>query len=139
MADTNLPPDPPYGTVEYFTQLLRRVVRNSDFLDAAALGIVQSIVGEVYVNDEHKVQRVKNVVAAASLLDSEKAAPSPLLYSRPADDPTPVSGARVEPHVGAVTEAGLVDETEARPGWHVPGCSGAFGVVCVCPDEAAQS
>jgi len=33
-------------------------------------------------------------------------------YSRPADDPTPVSGARVEPHVGAVTESGLVDVGE---------------------------
>lgn len=43
--------------------------------------------------------------------------PTGLAYSRPADDPTPVSGARVEPHVGAVTEAGLVDETE------MPDCS----------------
>lgn len=37
-----------------------------------------------------------------------------LAYSRAddeQDDPTPVSGARVEPHVGAVTEQGLVDET----------------------------
>ena len=37
--------------------------------------------------------------------------PTGLSYSREADDPTPVSGARVVPHVGGVTEAGLVDET----------------------------
>lgn len=37
--------------------------------------------------------------------------PTGLAYSREAEDPTPVSGARVEPHVGGVTEAGLVDET----------------------------
>jgi len=39
--------------------------------------------------------------------------PTGLAYSRAddADDPTPVSGHRVEPHVGGVTDGGLVDET----------------------------
>lgn len=39
--------------------------------------------------------------------------PTGLAYScaDEADDPTPVSGARVEPHTGAVTEAGPIDET----------------------------
>ena len=115
MADQNLPPDPPYGSVESYTQLLRRVVRNADFLDAAALGIVQSIVGDGLLGDDMKVARIKNVVAAASLLDAEKTQPSPLLYARPADGDEPQQvGAREPLHTGAVTEAGLVDETE-RP------------------------
>jgi hypothetical protein len=40
--------------------------------------------------------------------------PTGLLHSRAdeADDPTPVSGARVRPHTGAMTDEGLVDETE---------------------------
>lgn len=39
--------------------------------------------------------------------------PIGLAYSRAddADDPAPVSGARVEPHVGGLTDDGLVDET----------------------------
>lgn len=43
--------------------------------------------------------------------------PTGLAYSRAddADDPTPVSGARVEPHVGGLTDDGLVDETPAGP------------------------
>lgn len=45
----------------------------------------------------------------------EPADPTGQLYSREADDPTPVSGARVEPHVGGMTEGGLVDETPAEP------------------------
>lgn len=42
-----------------------------------------------------------------------EADPTGLAYSRAddADDPTPVSGHRVEPHVGGVTDGGLVDET----------------------------
>lgn len=42
--------------------------------------------------------------------------PTGLSYSREADDPTPVSGARVEPHVGGVTDAGPVDETSTGAG-----------------------
>jgi hypothetical protein len=44
--------------------------------------------------------------------------PTGLAYSRAddADDPAPAGGARVEPHVGAVTDDGLVDETESLTG-----------------------
>lgn len=43
----------------------------------------------------------------------EPADPTGLSYSRAdeADDPTPVSGGRVEPHTGGMTDGGLVDET----------------------------
>lgn len=51
--------------------------------------------------------------------DPEPVDPTGQLYSREADDPTPVSGARVEPHVGGMTEGGLVDETPAEPVIHV--------------------
>lgn len=54
--------------------------------------------------------------AAGRIAESmEPADPTGQLYSREADDPTPVSGARVEPHVGGMTESGLVDETPAEP------------------------
>jgi hypothetical protein len=43
-------------------------------------------------------------------------------YSREADDPTPVSGGRIEPHTGGMTESGLVDETAGRL-THIPGCN----------------
>jgi hypothetical protein len=39
--------------------------------------------------------------------------PSGLSYSREADDPTPVSPARVPLHTGGMTDGGLVDETSA--------------------------
>lgn len=53
-------------------------------------------------------------------LGAHIADPTGLLHSRAddePDDPTPVSGARVEPHVGGMTDEGLVDETpvEIRP------------------------
>lgn len=49
------------------------------------------------------------------------------LYSREADDPTPVSGARVEPHVGGMTEGGLVDETSEAPTGTICGlCMGDY-------------
>jgi hypothetical protein len=45
-------------------------------------------------------------------------------FSREADDPTPASGGRIEPHTGGMTNRGLVDESE--PG---PTCSGSNGWV----------
>ncbi len=92
--------------------------------------------------------------------------PTGLAYTRAddgPDDPTPVSPARVPMHTGAVTDDGLVDESErdgcpvgpdgevrhllecaedreqaelaAWPtsGWHVKGCNGAVGMACTCP------
>jgi hypothetical protein len=60
--------------------------------------------------------------------------PMGLSYTRAdeeADDPTPVSGGRIPPHTGAVTEGGLVDET-GPAGWHGKGCLGATGRPCTC-------
>jgi hypothetical protein len=47
--------------------------------------------------------------------------PTGLTYSREADDPTPVSPARVPLHTGGMTDGGLVDETD---GGHVEACAG---------------
>lgn len=91
---------PPYGSVESYARILRRGKR--EFLESTAPGDEALL----------KVVRVKNLLAAVELVDLE-----------PVADPTGlVSGARVEPHVGAGTEAGLVDETEERcvASLHIP-------------------
>jgi hypothetical protein len=51
--------------------------------------------------------------------------PTGLAYTRAddePDDPTPVSGGRIEPHTGGMTNRGLVDETAGRL-THIPGCN----------------
>ena len=140
---TNVP-DPPSGSVASYAQIMRRIVRDPGHPEAAALGLVQYLIGDSLLGPDEKLQRISNVVVAVSLLEAETAGPSPLLYSREADDPTPVSGARVEPHVGAVTDAGLVDETETyfKPGDRVvrkggmrPGFPDTFCVTRVEPIE----
>ena len=51
-----------------------------------------------------------------------------------ADDPTPVSPARVPLHTGAMTDAGLVDETDARQAaWSALGMGYAFPPVDETP------
>lgn len=68
--------------------------------------------------------------------------PTGLAYSRAddADDPTPVSGARVVPHVGGVTEDGLVDETKPEP-VHFDDAAGVSmcGLAAVTPHKASQN
>jgi hypothetical protein len=72
--------------------------------------------------------------------------PTGLSYTRAdeeADDPTPVSGGRIPPHTGAVTDGGLVDETPVEPvdehyearGWKGEG-PGECGVECACGEAA---
>jgi hypothetical protein len=77
--------------------------------------------GEFRKSKDHASARVRFGDVTYSLIswhkDGRPAEPEPdptgLAYTRAddADDPTPVSGARVEPHVGGMTDEGLVDET----------------------------
>ena len=69
MTDQTVP-DPPYGSVESYAQLLRKVVRSGSY-PAATLGLVKSILGDSFLSDEERVARIRNAIAAAALLDRE--------------------------------------------------------------------
>jgi len=102
-----------YGSVESYAKILRGT--RHEWLDSSALAIVQIIADDKNAGEGDRLARIRNVVSAAGRVRAERDADSTgLTYSREADDPTPVSGGRVEPHVGAVTDAGLVDETEVQ-------------------------
>jgi hypothetical protein len=122
---------PPYGSVETYAAIFRRVIRRAEYLPSAALGVIQALVGDPQVEDAVKVVRIGNIAAAADLVDDEMSDRDNELerlrarvaeleakdahgFSREADDPTPVSPARVPLHTGAVTDEGLVDESGAR-------------------------
>lgn len=62
----------------------------------------------------------------------EFADPTGLTYSRDADDSTPVSSARQPLHTGAVTDEGLVDESEHHQVAGSVGGPGENGAECVC-------
>jgi hypothetical protein len=66
---------PPYGSVEEYVRLLRRANQRAPRLDAYALALVQVIANDEFVDDAVKVERIRNVAAAAELLDGE---PAPL-------------------------------------------------------------
>jgi hypothetical protein len=68
---TETVPEKPYGSVESYREVLLRVVRGTSYLDAAALGLVQSILGDSLLSDEERVARIRNVIAAAAQLDRE--------------------------------------------------------------------
>lgn len=108
MADQTIPR---YGSVEAYARILRPLKR--EHLEGSALAVAQMLVDHPDDSDARKVELVKNLLAAVELVRGDPRADRGLTYSREADDPTPVSGARVEPHVGGVTHAGLVDETGA--------------------------
>lgn len=73
---------------------------------------------------EHKVGHVRYTLIAwheSGRPTEPESDPTGQTYTRADDepnDPTPVSGARVEPHVGAMTDEGLVDETPVEPVTH---------------------
>jgi hypothetical protein len=52
-------------------------------------------------------------------------------YSREPDDPTPVSPARVPLHTGAMTDCGLVDESEPPVHLEVPGAKTLCGLAII--------
>lgn len=123
MADQTIPR---YGTVEAYVRILRRL--NPEYLESSALAVVQMLVDHPDDSDARKVELVKNLLAAVEQVRSHLADPTGLTYSRAdeADDPTPVSGGRVEPHVGAMTDAGLV-EVESEPPVQHSHAGGSFG------------
>lgn len=104
--------DPPYGSVESYARILRRVRREN--LDGCALGVVQMIAADAYVGLQERIDRISNVVSAAEQVAAQPADPIGLAYTG-ADDgeqPQPIGGR--EPLHGGMTDEGLVDETGGR-------------------------
>ena len=137
MADQSVAAEPKLGTVEWAAQKLRSH-RGEDFF-ACAFGIVHGLTLIEGLSAKTLAEHIRNVVAAVDKVRAEPMDPTGLSYSREADDPTPVSGARVEMHTGAVTDEGLVDETSkvfacTGHGIHPhPGNDGGSMVCLDCP------
>lgn len=112
MADPNVQL-PPYGGVDLYVKILQGA--RSDWIELSALAILRSVVDDGHWGVGEKLTRIRDVVTAAERVRSVTPMPNltGLDYSREAGDPTPVSGGRVGMHTGAVTDAGLVDETDA--------------------------
>ncbi len=115
---TKVSEQPPNGSVERYEQMMRKT-KGSVF--PFAVGVIESIATDLHDSDAEKVRRICNALIACGRVAGlaferfgEPATdPTGLLHSRDAEeDPTP-TGTRVEPHNGAMTDGGLVDETEA--------------------------
>lgn len=127
--------DPPFGSVENLAAMIRRFPGDRK---AYLLGLIDSIISDLYGSDTRKVGFIRNALVAGHLVDKEPVDPTGQLYSREADDPTPVSGARVEPHVGGMTEGGLVDETEELTGAAITESCVITGWGGLCPTHQAR-
>lgn len=113
MTDQSVTPPPAYGSVESFEDQLRRsVMRDAAHSADYMLGVVEALVGDFRRSDADTVQFIRNAFAAAERVRKESADQNGLDYSRPADGDDPQQIGQREPlHTGAMTEAGLVDET----------------------------
>lgn len=108
-------PEAAHESVDGFEQTLTRVATTGGGVWPYAIGMIDSIVSDLHSSDEYKVRVVRNALVALGRVMNAPVDPTGLGYSREtdADDPTPVSPARVPLHTGAMTERGLVDETPA--------------------------
>ena len=127
MADQSV--RPPYGSVEAHVERLRPYAPHDANIYACAFGIVEGLVTTLRLDTPaEQLRYVRNVVTAVNQVRGEGA-----------DDPTPVSGGRVEPHVGAMTDDGLV-EVESEPPVQHSLAGGSFGgpgknsAQCACGD-----
>lgn len=98
---------------------MRSAVASGVNLYPYTVGVIESIVSDLHLPDVDKVLRIREVLIARGRIDSptetipEAMDRLGLAYEREADDPTPVSGARVPPHFGGlVDDRGLVDDGE---------------------------
>jgi hypothetical protein len=107
--------DLPYGSVDSYADILRRTARRTELVDTGTVGLITGIARDVALNSTDKVIRILNAIEARGVVEKEFDAQDPtgLNYGRgdEGQDPQPVAG-RSPAHVGAVTELGLVDETE---------------------------
>lgn len=117
---TNVPEKPPYGSVEDFERMMRGKTNGEVF--PYTIGVIESIVTSLHRSDAEKVERVCNALIACGRIagldieqfgkaDRLRTDASGLAYSRADDGEPEVAPGRVEPHTGAVTDGGLVDET----------------------------
>jgi hypothetical protein len=69
MTDPTVTARPPYGSVESFARILR--AGKGEYLDARALAIVALVADDASVDVELRVERIKNVISAAELVEKE--------------------------------------------------------------------
>lgn len=146
------------GVFHYGTEWIARgPVTAGVYMSVSAEFAVKREAAAKLAEREAELENLRAEVAElrAALPAAALAGDTGLAYSRDADDPTPVSPARVEPHFGAMTDGGLVDETAVPAplaehyetgGWKGAG-PGTAGVDCACGvafdgfdslDEAAE-
>jgi hypothetical protein len=114
------------GTFHYKVEGKFGAVAVTAFREISAVRVEQTRAGAVLAEKEAELAKLRAEVeklrAEVEKLRAEveklRAEASGLSYTRAddgPDDPTPVSGGRIELHTGGVTEGGLVDETAAEP------------------------
>jgi hypothetical protein len=113
------------GNYHYETQVQRGPVVFKAYREISAERAARIGSDAVLAEKEAELTRLRVEV------EKLRAERSGLSYTRAddADDPTPVSGARIAPHTGGLTDGGLVDETAGETGERIElGMSG-----CGCP------
>jgi hypothetical protein len=100
------------GTFHYKVEGKFGAVAVAAFREISAVRVEQARAGAVLAEKEAELAKLRAEV------EKLRAEASGLSYTRAddgPDDPTPVSGGRIELHTGGVTDGGLVDETAAVP------------------------
>lgn len=147
MTQPNVPDQPAYGSVDYFTQFIRARSNSDDLFYSTVTGTFIGVARNLR-DGYATVRAMTNLLTAVELLVDERAAarrsdrcggdctlvaghsgdhafrdPTGLDYSRDvADDPTPVSPARAPLHVGVMDDGGLVDVTPEVEPHCTPAC-----------------
>jgi hypothetical protein len=108
---------PELFSVEHYADRYR-LTATANEMYARALGSIGGVLNSPTIDDVERVRWIRNIRDAVNLVEGDRiAAREALSYSRAdseADDPAPVSPARVPMHTGAVVDGGqLVDETPA--------------------------
>jgi len=114
-----LPVSGAYGTPVYYADLLKRSVRNREFLDAAALGIVQLIAADSLLTSDEKIGRIKNLTAGMELMDGRPAGPTPVPVADVVDGPCTDSDCPNAswPHLASTDLAEPAPEPEREGPW----------------------
>jgi hypothetical protein len=102
------------GTFHYKVEGKFGAVAVTAFREISAVRVEQARAGAVLAEKEAELAKLRAEV------EKLRAEATGLSYTRAddgPDDPTPVSGGRIELHTGGVTDGGLVDETEEPVHW----------------------
>lgn len=124
-------PTVPAANVKAYAEILRDNLPDLSYLDGRALALIGGIAGGTsYQTDREVAENVRAALVAEKLVRGELTG---MTYSREADDPTPVSPARMPLHAGAVTEQGLCEvRFDPATGCEITGPGGECPRIDLC-------